>query len=106
MLRDGHELAVGGFRKLLQGVDRVAPLPIGQASFHSLQLGQGDAVGAVELHGLGEVEPRLGGQHADLRGGRRRNRAQNRRQRQRQCRRRPEASSDVLHWRPTMTKGR
>ena len=73
MLRDGHELAVGGFHKLLQGVDRVAPLPIGQAGFDSLQLGQGDAVGAVELHGLGEVEAGLGAKHADLRGGRRRN---------------------------------
>ena len=104
MFRHRHELGVGGLQQFLQAVDCLAPLPIDQAGFDSLQLAQGNAVGAVELHGLGEVKPRLGAKTPTCAAAGQRKNTENRRQHER--RRRPEASSVVFHWRPTMTQGR
>ena len=70
---DGQQLAFGIFHHLPQGLDGLVPLLLGQAGLGPFQVGQGGAVGAVELHGLGKLELAARRADANLGLGRRRN---------------------------------
>ena len=70
--RNGQQLAFGIFHHLPQGLDGLVPLVLGQAGLGTFQAGQGGAVGAVELHGLGKLELAARGAEANLGLGRRR----------------------------------